>query len=171
MKENLNNQIGYYIKKELESKGITPKQLEQDLEVSQPYISALLNGKKSIGKRIAKKLNELYGLSESIMLTGNFDEVVDEINNHISNNSDNQSVKNKHNETKQFENLPINKQLEILHEEIETLQKGNKILKREVDRMSIMMEIYFSTLMAHFDIDSPEEQDKGMKPKPKSKAN
>nr|WP_199162835.1 helix-turn-helix transcriptional regulator [Elizabethkingia sp. ASV34] len=164
MKENLNNQIGYYIKKELESKGITPKQLEQDLEVSQPYISALLNGKKSIGKRIAKKLNELYGLSESIMLTGNFDEIDDEISPSISNNSDNHPVKNKTTDTKQFEDLPINKQLEILHKE-------NKILKREVDRMSLMMEIYFSTLMAHFDIDSPDEQGKEIKPKPKSKAN
>ncbi|MDV3536794.1 hypothetical protein CMU91_14845 [Elizabethkingia anophelis] len=65
-----NNQIGYYIKEELEKKGIQPKQLEKDLDVSQPYISAILTGKKNIGKRMAKKLSELYGLDEAIILTG-----------------------------------------------------------------------------------------------------
>ncbi|MEL1159692.1 hypothetical protein AADX89_12545, partial [Staphylococcus epidermidis] len=67
-------------------------------------------------------------------------------------------ITNNSTELVDFKNLPINKQLEIIHKQSETLQKENRILKREIDRMSLMMELYFSTLMVHFDIDSPDEK-------------
>lgn len=44
--------------------------MAQDLNASQPYISAILNGKTPIGKAQAKRLSELYGLSVSWLLTG-----------------------------------------------------------------------------------------------------
>lgn len=67
-KNELNESIGYYLKLETENKNITPSQIKTDLNVSQQYVSALLTGKKTIGKRMAKKLKELYGLDESILL-------------------------------------------------------------------------------------------------------
>lgn len=44
-----------------------------DLGVTQPYISAIISGKKTIGRRTAEKLSELYGLSYSWLLTGEGD--------------------------------------------------------------------------------------------------
>jgi len=51
-----------YITKALKEKNVTQKDLIRDLEVSQPYASALFNGKKPIGKAMAEKLSKLYGL-------------------------------------------------------------------------------------------------------------
>lgn len=68
--ENKNNLISSYLKTELEKKGVTPKQMQDDLNVSQQYISSILNGKKSIGKRMANKLSSLYNLDELFIVTG-----------------------------------------------------------------------------------------------------
>ncbi|WP_407484468.1 LexA family transcriptional regulator [Elizabethkingia anophelis] len=71
MKEKeTNNQNSCYLKNELKAKGITQKQMQDDLGVSQQYVSSILNNKTSIGKKMAKKLSELYGLDEAIILTG-----------------------------------------------------------------------------------------------------
>ncbi|WP_277496736.1 LexA family transcriptional regulator [Elizabethkingia anophelis] len=64
------NQNSCYLKNELKAKGITQKQMQDDLGVSQQYVSSILNNKTSIGKKMAKKLSELYGLDEAIILTG-----------------------------------------------------------------------------------------------------
>ncbi|MCT4261578.1 LexA family transcriptional regulator [Elizabethkingia anophelis] len=71
MKEKeLHNQNSCYLKNELKAKGITQKQMQDDLGVSQQYVSSILNNKTSIGKKMAKKLAELYGLNEAAILTG-----------------------------------------------------------------------------------------------------
>ncbi|KGT09507.1 hypothetical protein NV63_06670 [Elizabethkingia anophelis] len=44
--------------------------MQDDLGVSQQYVSSILNNKTSIGKKMAKKLAELYGLNEAAILTG-----------------------------------------------------------------------------------------------------
>jgi transcriptional regulator with XRE-family HTH domain len=143
MKENINNQIGYYIKKELEAKGITPKQLENDLGVSQPYISALLTGKKSIGKRIAKKLNELYGLSESIILTGEINSVIN-------------TGKSELIEEENMNDLPINKQLIIIKAQNEELKKELSELRQEIKVSNLITEISLSSIMVAMGIKKPD---------------
>lgn len=147
-KNNQDSYINKYLIDSFNKLGKPQADLVIELGKSQPYVSALVNGKKKVGKEVAKQLHELYGFDEGLILTGEYKKSTDE----------------QFKEQNTFENLPINKQLEILHKE-------NKALKREIDRMSIMMEISFSTLMAHFDIDSPEEKHKENEPKPKSKAN
>lgn len=71
MKEEIEyNENSCYLKNELKLKGVTQKQMQDDLGVSQQYVSSILNNKTSIGKKMAKKLSELYGLDEAIILTG-----------------------------------------------------------------------------------------------------
>lgn len=50
--------------------GKEQSQIIEDLEVSQPYVSALMSGKKPVGKKMAKKLVELYGFDLIGILTG-----------------------------------------------------------------------------------------------------
>lgn len=49
---------------------ISQSKISEDLGVSQPYVSALVNGKKNIGKKMAKKIASLYGADESMLLLG-----------------------------------------------------------------------------------------------------
>lgn len=53
-----------------EQRGIKQDELSNEFNVSQPYISQLINGKKEAGKKIALKLSEKYGISEAWVLTG-----------------------------------------------------------------------------------------------------
>ena len=64
---------GYFfseLKRFLKERKITQVKMAQDLNASQPYVSAILNGKTPIGKAQAKRLSELYGSSVSWLLTG-----------------------------------------------------------------------------------------------------
>lgn len=62
--------IGEKLRAYFEEKGITQEELAAQLGVSQPYVNALLNDKKSFGKKQAQKWNELFGLSVNWLLTG-----------------------------------------------------------------------------------------------------
>jgi len=148
-----------------------------NIEISQGVLTKLLSYLKSNPSRLAKELGYKSNVKIQHIKSGRngiSSEVASDIVNKYPDINYNwlltgkgemiNSVDEIENISTEFSSLPINKQLEILHKE-------NKILKREVDRMSIMMEVYFSTLMAHFDIDSPEEKHKENEPKPKSKAN
>lgn len=67
--KRLNKEIGAVLKAWFEAHDITPTEVAKTLEVKTPYISALFAG-KGIGKKMAARLHELYGLSESFLLTG-----------------------------------------------------------------------------------------------------
>lgn len=56
--------------KYLRDTGHTQASIASQLGVSQPYVNALLTGRKAFGKLQAKKWGELYGLSPSWLLTG-----------------------------------------------------------------------------------------------------
>lgn len=58
------------LKEFFEKKGVSQTQLAEMLDVSPPYINAILNGKKPIGKKNAERLANLFGLSKSFLLTG-----------------------------------------------------------------------------------------------------
>ena len=53
-----------------EKKGLSQLEIAAKLDVSPPYINAILNGKKPLGKKNAERLANLYGLSKSFLLTG-----------------------------------------------------------------------------------------------------
>lgn len=56
--------------KYLRDTGHTQASIAYQLGVSQPYVNALLTGRKAFGKSQAKKWGDLYGLSPSWLLTG-----------------------------------------------------------------------------------------------------
>lgn len=57
----------------LRDTGHTQSAIAAQLGVSQPYVNALLTGRKAFGKSQAKKWGDLYGLSPSWLLTGEGD--------------------------------------------------------------------------------------------------
>lgn len=67
--ERLKKEIGTVLKSWCEAHGVTSTALATMLEVKPPYVSALFAG-KGIGKKVAKKLHDCLGLSESYLLTG-----------------------------------------------------------------------------------------------------
>lgn len=58
------------LRKFLSDTGHTQSSIASQLGVSQPYVNALLTGRKAFGKSQAKKWGDLYGLSPSWLLTG-----------------------------------------------------------------------------------------------------
>ena len=58
------------LKRHFDENGITQQQVADSLNVSLQYINQILNGKKSLGKKNAERLANLYGLSKSFLLTG-----------------------------------------------------------------------------------------------------
>ena len=64
--EHIANELRSYFSE----RGITQQSIANELHVSKAYINALFTGRTSIGKSTARKLSELYGISESWLLTG-----------------------------------------------------------------------------------------------------
>lgn len=62
--------IGEQLKDFFKEKGLSQNDIARDLGVSTAYVNALLNGKKTFGKRQASVFAEKYGLSKSFLLTG-----------------------------------------------------------------------------------------------------
>lgn len=58
------------LKRFFDEKGITQQQVADALGVSLQYVNQLLNGRKTLGKKNAERLANLYGLSKSFLLTG-----------------------------------------------------------------------------------------------------
>ena len=72
MKNNSDNQNSYiniYLKEAFSKLGKDQTEIVKDLGVSQPYVSNLMNGKKSVGKNMAEKLVSLYGFDKAKILT------------------------------------------------------------------------------------------------------
>lgn len=65
------------LKEYLEKKGFTQPRMAEMLGVSVPYVNAVLLGKKSLGKKNAKKWANLFGLSEHFLLTGEGSPAID----------------------------------------------------------------------------------------------
>ena len=58
------------LKEYFESQGISQKEIAYKTEVTPAYVNKLLNGEKGFGKKTAAKWSNLFGLSESYLLTG-----------------------------------------------------------------------------------------------------
>lgn len=62
--------MNHYLKEAFEKLGKSQKEIIEDLGKSQPYVSALMNGKKAVGKDIAEQLSTLYGFDKGKILAG-----------------------------------------------------------------------------------------------------
>ena len=77
MENNLDNQNGnvnLYLKEAFSKLGKKQYEVVQDLGVSQSYVSALMAGKKAVGKVVAEKLADLYGFDKGAILTGKIEQ-------------------------------------------------------------------------------------------------
>lgn len=72
--------------------GITQEYLANILNMSQPNLNAMLNGRRSISKPTAVKLHELYGLSVSWLLTGDGNMIDESTTNTVNINRDSVKV-------------------------------------------------------------------------------
>lgn len=68
--KRLSQDVGTVLRSWFEAHDIKQRQVADALGVSPEYVSGLCSGKKSIGKKMAAKLHDLYGLSVSFLLTG-----------------------------------------------------------------------------------------------------
>lgn len=60
----------YKLREHFDSQGITQKAIAEALQVSPAYVNKLFLGKKEFGKKTAEKFKDLFGLSQSWLLTG-----------------------------------------------------------------------------------------------------
>ena len=65
-RENINKELAKFFI----SIGLSQKDIASRMGTSSAYINALLNGRKAIGKKQAAKMENLFGLSSSWLLTG-----------------------------------------------------------------------------------------------------
>lgn len=62
--------INKYLINAFKELGKSQVEIIKDLKKSQPYVSALMNGKKEVGGTVAKQLSDLYGFDIGSILTG-----------------------------------------------------------------------------------------------------
>ena len=81
---DISEKLKFYFKQQ----HITQMQLAEILGCSQSYVNSLLTGKKEFGKGQAKRFEELFGISETWLLTGKGDMMIKGVvqNNHNGNN-------------------------------------------------------------------------------------
>ena len=63
-------EIGEELRNYFKNKGLTQREVASKLGVPYQYINAVLTGKKAIGRENAKRLGNIFGLSQSWLLTG-----------------------------------------------------------------------------------------------------
>lgn len=64
------NKIALALKEWFNDHGMSQQKVADDLGKSLQYVNGVCNGRTPIGKKLAKTLTGLYGLSESFLLTG-----------------------------------------------------------------------------------------------------
>lgn len=96
------------LKSFFKKKGITQNDIAKDLNVSQPYVNSILNGRMPIGKNQARRLSNLYGLSFSWLLTGE-GEMLANTSTYVNANGTNATAINENNNN-------INNETEKWHE-------------------------------------------------------
>lgn len=67
------------LKSFFKERGLTQEKVADMLGVSQAYVNALLTGSKQFGKKQARRFEELFGLSETWLLTGQGDMLTEDL--------------------------------------------------------------------------------------------
>lgn len=129
----------FYLRAGLEDLGITSTRLMEDLNVSQPFISGLLNGKKAIGGSIAVKLYELYSINPYWTLTGKGE---------VTNNNKKVINKKPAIETNEDEK---NNDIDIKQELIDIKSELNKQMKQQQKHTSQIIDYIDEYLKPVFD--------------------
>lgn len=108
-------------------KGLTQEQVASMLGVSQAYVNSLLTGNKAFGKKQAKRFEELFGISQTWLLTGKGDMVVAGVY------QSNQNGNNIHGNTVNYQGENSTEKL------IEMLKKKDE----QIDRLLSLLEMKY----------------------------
>lgn len=115
------------LKSFFKERGLTQEKVADMLGVSQAYINALLTGSKQFGKKQAKRFEELFGLSETWLLTGKGEMIIGGV---IQNN---QNGNNIHGNTVNYQGENSTEKL------IEMLKKKDE----QIDRLLSLLEMKY----------------------------
>lgn len=85
--------VNKYIIEAFKNLGKDQKDIVKDLGKSQPYVSALMNGKKSVGRDVARELEQLYGFDYASVLSGEFPTTSEDSSNIVKPESEIQRIK------------------------------------------------------------------------------
>lgn len=131
------NHQGYFsarIKNEFKKLNASQADIKAVLGDSQPYISALMNGKKQVGKDKAKQLYQRFKMDVLILLFGD-DPIVDELTLYYKNNTLPQPNSNKPTPTSDMKNDELlNKLIASLQDQIEMKNEKIKFLEKQLDK-------------------------------------
>lgn len=105
------NNKDFYLKYGIQKLNLSMKQIADDMDVSQSYISAILSGKKKIGGKTAMALSDLYGFDLNWLLTGDGEMMKDDKKGDILN----KKVTLTNEKEVPFDELPMNKQMSSLY--------------------------------------------------------
>lgn len=110
------------------TRGITGEDIANHLGCSRQYVSALLSGKSSFGKKTAMKFSELYDLSYSWLLSGGEGQMMRE----PEQNSNNYNIH--HNNQVNIGDISI--KLDTIISELETLKEERKSMLAIIENLT-----------------------------------
>lgn len=101
------------------------KEVIEDLDISQPYASDLMSGKRTVGRDMAKRIHDAYGFDFASMLSGKDEAEFNEKVVCISENNKEESEKH------ELEGLK-DKLLNSYEMQIDVMQKQIKLLEEKL---------------------------------------
>lgn len=125
MKEERENQ---YLYEQFMKLGKSQKEVTEDLNVHQPYASELMNGKRAVGREMAKRIEEAYGFDFASMLSGVDETKLIKSVIHISENKEDEREKLELDNLKDKLLNSYEMQIDVMRKQIKLLEDKLKAL-------------------------------------------
>ena len=133
------------LKRYFDERGITQQQVADALGVSLQYVNQLLNGRKTLGKKNADRLANLYGLSKPFLLTGEGELLASDV------------------KAKPFDS-DKDKLIASLEKQIADQEKIIKLLEQKIEMLEAMEHIDSDNSLRNYPFPVGVADDKGIQP-------
>ena len=165
MENNSDNQNGYinlYLREAFSKLGKDQSEIIKDLGVSQPYVSKLMNGKKSVGKNMADKLVSLYGFDKAKILTGEGSMLIPQIEEVVPEEEEEESYLRTERNKYGLSLQDINEYTKISVKDLRLYDSGEEEIPKKVRRT---LEGFFERVeMEYENRDEDEERERSETP-------
>lgn len=138
-------EINLYLVQSFKKLGKKQSEVINDLQKPQSYVSALMSGKKKVGKVIALQLSELYGFDPAKILTGWMNKV----------DIPKKDIKKE----KSFNELSLDEKLNFLYNQNIDLKEEYENIKNEIGDLSLLIEISLAPILRHFHLKKDENKE------------
>lgn len=155
-KDNHNSYTNNYLREAFKNLKKSQTDVISDLKKSQPYVSALMNGKKQVGKGIAKQLSILYGFHEGSILTGGVEQV-SELSEEKEINTNYPEITDYFPEESVFNNLKIEDKMNVIYKQNLHLRNTNEDLKEKIEDLTLLFEITMAPILRHFKLKKDDD--------------